>query len=151
MWRDEEKGFTLVEILAGVTIFMFGMLGVVALLTASVRDNAFSGNLSEATLLATSKIEVLMSRDYDHADLTDADGDGSGGLDHVDCGPSGACANKADGMDSNQGKNQIYTVYWNIAENAPMQHCKQIKVFVTWGGRENSRQMEMSAYRTEDI
>lgn len=148
MQCDNEKGFSLIEVLAGVTIFMFGMLGVVALLTSSVRDNLFSGNLSEATMLATSKIEVLMSRDEDHADLVDTDGDGIGGIDDVDV--PGAAAG-ADGMDVNQGKNSIYTVYWNIADDVPIVDCKQIKVFVAWSGRENSRQISMSANRTGAI
>ncbi len=149
--RIQEQGFSLVEVLFGVMIFMFGMLGVVALLTASVRDNLFSGNLSEATVLASSKLEVLMGSAYTSANLTDTDGDGAAGIDDVGCGPTDTCTAKADGMDANQGKNGIYTVYWNIVVGVPMQHCKQIKVFVLWNSRESSRQISMSGYRTEDI
>lgn len=146
--NGDAKGFTLVEILVGITIFMFGMLGVVALLTASVRDNAFSGNLSEASMLAASKLEVLMARAYTDSDLVDTDGDGGGGISDADCGPADGCPTAADGMNAAQGKNGIYTVYWNIEDNSPMASCKKINVIVRWNDRDNARQMTVCGYRT---
>jgi len=142
----DEKGFSLVEVLFGVMIFAFGMLGVGALLTATVRDNSFSSNLSEATLLAANQLDVLLAVSYDSTDpqLTegsDADGaDGIGGIDDV-----GA---KADGQMPNQGKNGIFNVYWNVVVDAPVPDNKTINVIVQWGDQENGdRRVSFRAIR----
>ena len=61
---SNDKGFSLLEVLLGVTVFMIGMLGITALNISSLKSNTFSGNLSEATIIAADKIEELMSLDY---------------------------------------------------------------------------------------
>ena len=73
------RGFSLIEVLLGISIFMIGMLGVTALNVSSLKSNTFSGNLSEATLLAAAKIEELMARDFDDplSKLFDLDNDGN--------------------------------------------------------------------------
>jgi hypothetical protein len=59
------RGFSLLEVLLGITVFMIGMLGVTALNISSLKSNTFSGNLTEATLVAASKIEELMNKPFD--------------------------------------------------------------------------------------
>ena len=129
-----EKGFSLIEILAGMTIFMFGMLGVAALLTATVRDNAFSANVSEASMLASTEMDILLSVPYTNSILTDTDGDGVAGLDHI--GDAGA-ADEADHRELDVGKNKIFNVYWNVADNEVATGTKTINVIVTWSDRED--------------
>ncbi len=144
----DEKGFSLVEVLAGVMIFAFGMLGVAALLTATVRDNSFSSDMSEATLLAASQLDVLLAVPYDTApeltEAADADGaDGIGGIDDV-----GA---KADGQWLDQGKNGKFDIYWNVVADAPVPDSKTINVIVQWGDRDNGdRRINFRAIRGRD-
>jgi hypothetical protein len=141
------RGFSLLEVLLGISIFMIGMLGVTALNISSLKSNTFSGNLSEATLIGATKIEEFMAMDFD--DIEDIDGDGTGqddkplyddgidddddadtgndvdgianfGLDDLECPQSPVTTNEADGCDTTIGKNGIFTVYWNVAVSEPI-------------------------------
>lgn len=142
----KNKGFSLLEVLLGITVFMIGMLGVTALNISSLKTNTFSGNLSEATNVAASKLEELMVKDFDDpAFLSDVDNDGN----CQDCAPFVNQDADNDGVDddlaapgthdddTNFGlddfggdadygpevvaKNNItYNVYWNVAENEPI-------------------------------
>ena len=60
------RGFSLLEVLLGITVFMIGMLGVTALNISSLKSNTFSGNLSEAVMIAGDKLEELMAVDFVH-------------------------------------------------------------------------------------
>jgi Prokaryotic N-terminal methylation motif len=73
------RGFSLLEVLLGISVFMIGMLGVTALNISSMKSNTFSGNLSEATVVAASKLEELMAQDFDDpaSQLFDEDNDGN--------------------------------------------------------------------------
>lgn len=122
-----EKGFSLVEVLLGIAIFMIGMLGVAALQISSMTGNAFSGNLTEATYLMMNKVEELMNLKYDNALLTDPNANGAAGLDSQAVGTPAV-----DHEDPVGGRNNIFQVYWNVAENVPMPRCKTIKVFARW-------------------
>lgn len=75
----KSRGFSLLEVLLGISVFMIGMLGVTALNISSMKSNTFSGNLSEATLVAASKLEELMAQEFDDpaSQLFDEDNDGN--------------------------------------------------------------------------
>jgi hypothetical protein len=64
-FTQNSRGFSLLEVLLGVSVFMIGMLGVTALNISSMKSNTFSGNLSEATVVAASTIEELMNKHFD--------------------------------------------------------------------------------------
>jgi len=142
------RGFSLIEVLLGISIFMIGMLGVTALNISSLKSNTFSGNLSEATLLAATKIEQLMAMDFDDVlFFSDVDNDGNcqslpsctpfvnqdaddDGIDDDAAAPGTHDADTnfglddfgadADYKDPPTGKNLMYTVYWNVAESEPI-------------------------------
>lgn len=147
---EKNSGFSLLEVLLGITVFMIGMLGVTALNISSLKSNTFSGNLSEATSVATSKLEELMAQDFDDAAfLYDVDNDGNrldgcstpynnqdadnDGMDDDDPDDTAADVDGKQnfglddfGADADYGpetvaKNNItYNVYWNVAENEPV-------------------------------
>lgn len=155
-WQDagdgammrNDKGFSLIEVLLGVSIFMIGFLGITALQIASLKANTYSGNLSEATGLAASKIEALMALDYEDADLDDnqvspAAGFGVDGLDDI-----GATA---DHVDANLGKNGIFSVIWNVAEDEPLPNCKRINVIVRWMIKDVPRQINITSTRVKQL
>jgi type II secretory pathway pseudopilin PulG len=172
----DSRGFSLIEVLLGISIFMIGMLGVTALNISSLKSNTFSGNLSEATLIAATKIEELMATGFD--DIVDTDGDGTGqdllpdvvdsdndgdgidddggnfGLD--DTGYDGDPTTNAD-ADYNEGslgKNGIYTVYWNVAESEPItvtpSRTKIINVIVEWHIKDEPRRISMDVIRMKE-
>ena len=163
------RGFSLIEVLLGISIFMIGMLGVTALNISSLKSNTFSGNLSEATLIAATKIEELMATDFDdiiedpldndgncqdctpivNRDVNDDgidDGGNNFGLDDTGTG--------ADHEETSLGKNGIYTVYWNVAENEPIsvspQRTKIINVIVEWYVKDEPRRISMDVIRMKE-
>lgn len=158
---QNEKGFSLLEVLLGITVFMIGMLGVTALNISSLKSNTFSGNMSEAVIIAGDRIEKLMATPFD--DLKDTDGDGTDqdvdedGLDDDD--PDDAAddidgkpnfglddtGDDSDDKDENIGKNNIYNVYWNVADGEPLpEKTKTVNVIVEWYIKDVRRTMNIS-------
>ena len=171
------KGFSLLEVMIGIAIFMVGMLGVAALQISSMNTIAFSGNLTEALYHGTSKIEELMSLPYDvdpgvgNDVLDDVDGDGTDqdtdddGYDDDDDNATGnadgsVVDNVANwglddmnpGHDSEElgvGRNSNYNIYWNVAVDYPLPNTKTIKVFVTWDVKGDTRVISMETVKEE--
>ena len=80
--RSAEAGFTIIEVLIGISIFAIGMLAVGRLQMASVRNTAVGNLTSQATMLAHQKMEEIKATPF--ADLTnevenDLDGAGNAG------------------------------------------------------------------------
>jgi hypothetical protein len=153
---NNSRGFSILEILLGITVFMIGMLGVIALNISSLKSNTFSGNMSEAVVIASGKLEELMALDFD--DLVDTDNDGTDqdlgntgsdtdafgglnfGLEHTGTG-----AGEADGFDLAVGKNGMYNVYWNVAVGEPLsERTKIVNVIVEWYIKDKIRSANMS-------
>lgn len=154
-WRkrvfSNGSGFSLLEVLLGVTIFMIGMLGVTALNISSLKSNTFSGNMSEAVTIAGDKLEEILAMDYNDpsGDLDDSpspDDDGILGLDDIGTG-----AGEADHWELGVGKNGIYDVYWNVAEDEPIPNCKIVNVIVRWQIKDVWRQINMSITRVREL
>ena len=70
---NNAKGFSLIEVLLGITIFMIGMLGVTALNISSLKSNTFSGNMTEAVIIAGDRLEQLMAMEFEDPCITDPD------------------------------------------------------------------------------
>jgi len=164
---QDGRGFSLLEVLLGISVFMIGMLGVTALNISSLKSNTFSGNLSEASLLAATKIEELMAQDFDDpaSELFDLDDDGNGATprdvddDGIDDNPANNfglddTGADADYEDSNVGKVGMFTVYWNVAENEPIsvspQRTKTINVIVEWKVKDEPRRISMDVIRMKE-
>lgn len=92
------KGFTILEVVLGASIFLVGMLGVAGLQISAINAEAFSARMSEGTMLARSMFEELMTYTYTDDRLDDddcsgwtnvatCDGDPAFNLD-VDMGPT---------------------------------------------------------------
>jgi len=114
----DSRGFSLLEVLLGVTIFMIGMLGVTALNISSLKSNTFSGNMSEAVLLAGDKIEELMAIKFEDV---------------------------VNGQEGNMGRNDMYTVTWNVVDGEPLPvNTKTVNVIVEWSIKDVKRTMNMS-------
>jgi len=165
----KSRGFSLIEVLLGISVFMIGMLGVTALNISSMKSNTFSGNLSEATIIAASKLEELMVQDFGGAFLSDLDNDGN----CETCAPFVNQDDDNDGVDDDGGnfglddfgadadysetvvKNNIsFNVYWNVAENEPIsidpQRTKRVTVIVEWFVKEEPRRISLSTIRQKE-
>lgn len=81
--KTGEAGFTLIEVLIGISIFAIGLLAVARLQMLSVRNTTVGNLTSQATMLANQKMEEVKMTPFD--DLvaneveSDIDGDGNAG------------------------------------------------------------------------
>ena len=163
------SGFSLLEVLLGITVFMIGMLGVTALNISSLKSNTFSGNMSEATVIAADKLEELLAMDFDEIEDSGVE-DGTGqdvnnngiddddpddGADDIDTivnfGLDNFTSADADGFEEGIGKNNIYNVYWNVAEDEPMPNTKRVNVIVRWQIKGVWRQINMDLVRVGEL
>ena len=103
---NDQKGFSLVEVLIAITIFAIGVLALAQLQVTAIRGNAFSSTTTDGTTLAQDRIEQLMNLPYDDGALT--------------AGNHGPVT---------QG---VYNVSWNVSPDSPMTNTKTVNVSVTW-------------------
>ena len=73
--KKNQNGFTLIEVLIGMTVFAIGILGVAAMQISAIEGNSYSSHLSEASTISQDKIEELILLNYDNHVLFDDDGD----------------------------------------------------------------------------
>jgi type IV pilus modification protein PilV len=106
---SKNEGFTLLEVMIALVILVVGLLGLAALQLVAVKSNAFSSEMTYATMLAQQHAEVLKSLPYTDANLTSGS--------HTAMGSS---------------KGVQYTVTWNVTDNIPATDMKSLNVTVQW-------------------
>jgi len=139
-----DRGFSILEVLIGMSLFMVGLLGVTALQISSLKSSSFAGNLSEATTMAASRIEEIMSWKFDDPRLTDKQTSGNDG--HGWDGPNGGqdkIGALADDNETGLGRNNMYSIFMNISESDPMSGAKRINIIVYWEIKEVPRQISI--------
>lgn len=122
-------GFTLLEVLIAISILTIGLLGVASMQASAIRGNYFSDNTTTALCLAEDKMEDLMGRDFDDADLVDTTAANNGNLDSITTVDFQETVNEA-GQVVAGGE---YRRIWNIADSADPQ-MKTVTVVITWAG-----------------
>ena len=66
----DKKGFTLIEVLVGLVLLAIGLLAIAGMQMTSVRGNFFSGNMTQASILAQDRLEALKQLDISDAALS---------------------------------------------------------------------------------
>ena len=64
--KNDNPGFTILEVLIAIVILSVGLLGMAALAAGTINGNAFSKNLSTAITLAQDKMEEIWEQDYSY-------------------------------------------------------------------------------------
>lgn len=72
--RSRTKGFTIVECIFSMIIFMMMILVFAAVFPFAVRTAQFSNNYAQASLIAQRKIDQLLAAGHDKLDYTDLSG-----------------------------------------------------------------------------
>jgi type IV pilus assembly protein PilV len=113
--RDNYKGYTLIEVMIAIAIFAIGFLAVASLQIAASKTNRAGSEYTQASTIATDRMERLMMLDYGNDDLDPA-------------------ANPhPDPPDDMQGK---YNIQWIVTEtdlNADgTNDAKIVNMTVTW-------------------
>lgn len=60
----QNKGFTLIEVLVAIVLLTLGMLGVASLTIGVIKGNAYSKNVSTATVIAQQQIDQAQRVGY---------------------------------------------------------------------------------------
>lgn len=160
---DNQKGFTLIEVLIAIVILSIGLLGIGQMQLMGIQGNASANGFSEAAEFGQDKLEELINLPYTDVALNDTDGNGTGqdtsagggvvnGLDNDDEGVAvDGITNfglddiaSPDGSEVQTGATNIqYTISWNIAVDSPAANAKHIKVHVQWSEKGRIRTISM--------
>ena len=124
-------GFTLIEVLVAVVILTVGLLAVGTMQISAIRGNFMGGNTSIALSLASEKMEDLLNRDYNHADLSDS----NTGNNSTPASITSFDREEYVSEEGAIGAGGFYRRIWNIA-NQSSPTTKSVMVIVTW---ENNR------------
>jgi type IV pilus assembly protein PilV len=114
---NDQKGFSLIEILIAMTIFAIGVLALAQMQVTAIRGNAFSSTTTDGTTLAQDRIERLMTTPYDDANL-----------------------NAGNHGPETQG---VYNVSWNVVNDTPVANTKTVNVSVTWTANSWNRSVSL--------
>ena len=115
----KKDGFTLIEVLVGLTIFAVGLLAVAAMENSAILMNSTAGKLTNLSTCGMDKIEELSALPYTDRWLQAAGnppGNDSAGNTHQEI--------SAD-----------YTISWTVIDNNPLPSTKNITVTVTGRGK----------------
>ena len=120
-----DEGFTLVEVMIGMAIFLIGFLAVGSMQIAAINGNADAREATEAATRATDQLETLIALPYDSI---------------VSGGPV------TDGA---------YRVSWEVVDgtaalNTPLPDTKTITVTVTWLQR-GTQSFEVTYMKTDNL
>ncbi len=137
---NNQKGFSLLEALIAMVLLSIGLLGAGLMQIGSIKANTNAENRTFGVGLAQSVMNDLRSQPLDFVltpddPLDDEDGDGAAGLDDgmalAGANPVPAAADQSMGqITASDGRN--YTIFWNVADNVPVNGAKTLRLFVYW-------------------
>jgi type IV pilus assembly protein PilV len=112
----ERSGFTLIEVMIALTILAVGLLALATMQIVSIRSNAFSTEMTYATMLAQDRLEQLRNTPYESIPPTS----GTPDTEVVDA--------------TETSKGMPYTIERTVDDNTPATDMKRITLVVLWTG-----------------
>jgi prepilin-type N-terminal cleavage/methylation domain-containing protein len=104
--RRAPSGFTIIEVMAALSILAFGILAIASMQAASLGGTNLAGSTTEGTTSAMDRMEQLLARSYSDTNLS--------------TGSHGPVT---------QGR---YTLTWLVTVNQPLTSTKTVVVTATW-------------------
>ena len=114
---SDKRGFTLLEVLIAISIFVVGVLAVATMNVNAIRGNRLGNEVTQATSLAQMQIEALKRADIDSAALAPG---------HYD--------DPNNPIDETGGHGGIFTRSWDVADNTAFSRIVTVTVQWTKGG-----------------
>jgi prepilin-type N-terminal cleavage/methylation domain-containing protein len=113
---NEEKGFSLIEILIAVAILAVVCLGIMALLPSGYKQITNAGRTATLDHIAQMQLDYLRSIPISHNDLT--------------AGHHPTSPNPNVNWPMPNGATDKYSVYWIVTDYTPMTNSKAVRVYV---------------------
>lgn len=140
-------GFTLIEAIIAMVVLVIGIFSMYSMQVSALQGNNRANHITEASTWASDRIEDITNLAYD--DLLDKDGDGTGqdadndGVDNNggDFGLPDATTATADFSETSP--DNLYTIFWNVADNHPMENLKTLRIIVQYKAWGQSRKVTM--------
>jgi prepilin-type N-terminal cleavage/methylation domain-containing protein len=118
------KGFTLVEVLAALVLFLITLVGLSSLLTTTMQANAQAKRITTATNLAQDKLEEVRNTAYSSVS-------------------SGSDSAKLTETGGTSGSGAIYTRSWTVTADSPAAGTKTVTATVTWTDQTGSHTVQL--------
>ena len=109
----EQSGFTLIEVMIALVILAAGLLALATMQIVSIRGNAFSSEMTYASMLAQSRFEQIQNMAYSAVTPGTTN-------EVVPAGPA--------------TKGISYTIQRQVQDNTPATNMKTVTFIVTWMG-----------------
>ena len=152
--RWSECGFTLMEVMVALTIFVIAILGCYRLQVISSGSDTRADSIATAATWAQYMAEDLLSRQfatyYTDPLLVNSKGDTVNGLTNINNTDNNADGIRYVGYDDSLNTSSAvqhkYTIYWNIVDDRPLKSIKQIRIIVVKNGGLNKGQLYTQDY-----
>ena len=129
-----ERGLTLIEVLLTTALLSMGLLAVANMQMVSMRVNASSAKLTEATLTTQEIVERIMSLPFNHALLTD----------DYPQEPGVATTHTYPDPPEEYGYPELpagYSIHWEVDTKSA--NDKTVNLVTTWGSLENQKTLSI--------
>ncbi|HJX04050.1 MAG TPA: type IV pilus modification protein PilV [Dehalococcoidia bacterium] len=113
LFLKKNAGFTLIEVMIALVILAVGLLALATMQIVSVRSNAFSTEMTYATMLAQSRLEQIRNTSYDNV-------------------TPGTVNENVSASASTKG--MAYIVQRIVADNTPAADMKTVTLTINWTG-----------------
>ncbi|MFU8773248.1 MAG: type IV pilus modification protein PilV [Anaerolineales bacterium] len=140
VFKSTTAGFTLLEVLIALVILAVGILGAASMQVSSMRGNSHAFDLTTAATLAADRMEILMALPYDDAALSDTMPENA--PDTVEEFNT-ALSDVSTALQDLNAPDR-YGIFWNVAENFPIENCKTVRVIVIRDDRGTPRRVEQT-------
>jgi prepilin-type N-terminal cleavage/methylation domain-containing protein len=112
---NDQKGFTLIEVIMASLILLVG-IGIVGALTNDIiQKNFYSQRHTQAIILAQNKIEELLNDGYESSNLN-----------------AGDYENSLNPVNSTGDSSGVFYQFWTVQDVRPIARSKQITSSVRW-------------------
>ncbi len=133
------QGFTVIELMVAVVIVVIAFAGLATMEIACVNGNSIAGNVTTGITLAQDKMEELKSLNLNDPKLNDNNVSNNADLragvknfSNVGNSATADDGHREEHIDAKGNPGGMYTRFWNIADNTPIDGQKTLLVVVTW-------------------
>lgn len=120
--REGQAGFSLIEAMVAIAIFVIGVLGAYKMQLYATQGNALANRVSTATNWAAYAVEELLANEFESDVLEDKPGTiGWNYMDEMsEANSDGVLFIRPDGSTQTTSPgDELYSIYWNIVDGNP--------------------------------